>query len=179
MGVGFAHQLVGLLGRGVERERMIDAILDPERQPVVAAIDRGGGSVDEVGDAAAAGEFDQIDVADQIGLDIGPRIFDRVAHPGLGAEVDDPVEAGAVQCPLERFVVREVRLDRGKGLAVVAAELGIPVALQGDAVIIVEIVDSCDLVAAAQETVGDVMADEAGGAGDEDLHWWFLLPEGR
>jgi hypothetical protein len=40
MSVGLADQLVGLLGRGVKRERMVDPVLDPEGQAVIAAIDR-------------------------------------------------------------------------------------------------------------------------------------------
>jgi len=39
MGIGFAHQLVSALGRGIERNRMIDAILDAEGQLVIAAVD--------------------------------------------------------------------------------------------------------------------------------------------
>ncbi len=42
MGVGLAHQFIGALGRGVERDGMVGAVLHAERQAVIAAIDRGG-----------------------------------------------------------------------------------------------------------------------------------------
>jgi hypothetical protein len=84
--------------------------------------------------------------------------------------MNDAIEAGAVQRPLERLIVGEVGLDRREGVPVIAAQLGIAVALEGDAVIIVEIVDPDDLVAAGEEAVGDMMADEAGRAGHENLH---------
>ena len=41
-GITFAQQLVGLLCRGIERERVIDPVLDPKREALVAAVDRGG-----------------------------------------------------------------------------------------------------------------------------------------
>ena len=41
MRVGIAHQLVRLLGGGVERQGLVDTVLDAERQSVVVAIDRG------------------------------------------------------------------------------------------------------------------------------------------
>ena len=82
----------------------------------------------------------------------------------------DGVEIDAVERPEQRFVVGEIALDRREGLAMIAAQPGIPVALQDDAVIIVEIVDPDHFVAAAHEPVGEMMADEAGGAGHEDFH---------
>ena len=36
-------------------------------------------------DLAMAGQLQHIDVADQVGMDIGARIIDRIAHPGLRA----------------------------------------------------------------------------------------------
>ena len=43
-------------------------------------------------DAAVPGELEQVEMADQVGLDIGARILDRIAHARLRAEMDDPVE---------------------------------------------------------------------------------------
>ena len=48
MGVGVRHQLVRPLGRGVERDRVVDAVVDRERELVVAAVDRARAGVDEV-----------------------------------------------------------------------------------------------------------------------------------
>ena len=46
--------------------------------------------------AAMAGQLEHVEMADQVGLDVGVRILDRIAHPGLGAEMDDPVELSRV-----------------------------------------------------------------------------------
>ena len=37
------------------------------------------------------GAFHDVERADQVGFDIGPRIFQRIAHPRLRREVDDDV----------------------------------------------------------------------------------------
>ena len=45
-----------------------------------------------------------------------------------------------------------------------------PRVLQLDVVVVVEVVEADHLVAARQQALRDVHADEAGGAGDEDFH---------
>ena len=58
--VAVAHQLVRALGRGVQRDRLIDPVLDRERDLDVAAVDRARLAVDQMleGRAARAGELD-------------------------------------------------------------------------------------------------------------------------
>jgi len=46
LGVGGGHELVGLLGGGVERDRRVDSILLGERHLLVAAVDRARAGVD-------------------------------------------------------------------------------------------------------------------------------------
>ena len=70
---------------------------------------------------------------------------------------------------LVRRMVGEVHLDEAEAI-VAPAELGEPVALQLDAVIIVDVVDADHLLAAGEQPVADVEADEAGRAGHEDGH---------
>ena len=59
-GIAFAEQLVGFLRGGIERERMVDPVLDAERQALVAAIDRGGRRIDHVARAAVPGELEHV-----------------------------------------------------------------------------------------------------------------------
>ena len=49
-------------------------------------------------------------------------------------------------------------------------ELLQPCELQVDVVVLVEVVEPDDGVAAREQALCDVHADETGGAGDEDLH---------
>ena len=71
---------------------MVDPVLDPKRQAFVAAVDRRGGGIDHVPRLPRPGELEHVAVADEIGLDVGARVFEAVANAGLGAEVDDPVD---------------------------------------------------------------------------------------
>ena len=52
--------------------------------------------------------FEQVEMAGQIGGDIGARIVDRITHPGLGAQMDDAVEFECRQRAIERLMVGEV-----------------------------------------------------------------------
>ena len=64
--------------------------------------------------------------------------------------------------------IGEVGDDLGEaGAAFEAGEAG---ALEVDVVVVVEVVEADDFVAAVEQALGDVRADEAGGAGDEDFH---------
>jgi hypothetical protein len=59
---------------------------------------------------------------------------------------------------------------RRPGLRRDAVELGQPRLLEGHVVIIVDVVEAGHRIAARQQPRRDMEADEAGGAGDEDVH---------
>ena len=112
-------------------------------------------------------QFQQVQVPRDIGPDIGARVFQRVAHAGLGGEMQDAVHAFERQ-PVHRLVVGDVGAQEGEaGQAVQARQTG---ALQHPVVIAVEIVDPDDRLAAGEQGRGGMHADEAGDAGDEDAH---------
>ena len=151
MGVSLAHQLVRLLGRGVERERMVDAVIDRERQLGVAAVDRARAGVDHVAHAAVAGDLKHVEMADQVGLDVGVRVFDRVTHARLGAEVDDAVELVLPEGLGQPGGVGEILLQEGEAIAAAIDQPVTTVLLQRDRVIVIEIVDPDDAVAPFEE----------------------------
>ena len=97
---------------------MIDPVLDPERQRLVAAIDRRRAGIDEMLDLAMAGELEHVDLPHQVGADIGLRIDQRVAHAGLRPEMDDAVEPVRRGERLQRLLVAEIDLFEGEGVAV-------------------------------------------------------------
>src|SRR5436190_602982 len=117
MGIALAHQLVGLLGRCVQRDGMVDPVLDPERQRLVAAVDRRRARIDEMLDLAMASEFQHVDLSHQIGSDVGLRIDQRIADPRLGAQMDDPVEFVGSGEGFERLLVAEIDLLEAEGVA--------------------------------------------------------------
>src|SRR5690606_27797744 len=65
------------------------------------------------------------------------------------------------------------------GVARMVLEARQPRLLQGDVVVVVEVVEADDLVAARQQHLRDMTADEAGSAGDENLHAKYPETESR
>ena len=92
-----------------------------------------------------------------------------MAHAGLGGQMDDAVDvAMPVGQRQHGFAVGNVGLEEGEAL-VLAQRLQAG-ELQDRVVVGAEIVDADHRLAARQQGAGDVAADEAGGAGDEDGH---------
>lgn len=113
LGVGGGHELVGLLGGGVQRHRRVHAVLLRERHLLVAAVDRAGAGVDQVLHWVVAAGLEHVEESDEVALEVGARVLDGVADARLCGEVHHDVEA----------VLSEQALDEG-GVAQVAADEG-------------------------------------------------------
>ena len=63
-----------------------------------------------------AAEFQNVQVADQVGLNIGLRMVDRVTHAGLGGQVDDAVDRSTADRGAQSGQVGYIRFveDEGK-----------------------------------------------------------------
>jgi hypothetical protein len=122
-----------------------------------------------VADPPLACQLEDVEVAEQVGTRIGARIVDRVPHARLCAKVYDPVDLGGREPLVERVGLREVELVEGEGPAGLA-QVRQPRLLQGDRVIVVQIVDPDHGVAAGEQCPGDVHPDEPGDTGDEYRH---------
>ena len=150
---------------------MVDVVGLPERQPRVAAVDARAAGIDQVLHRVVPARLEDVEEAGDVRADVLVRIRQRVAHAGLRREVDDAIEA----------FLREQRVDRGPvgDVELVEREVGVlellqPRELEVDVVVLVEVVESDHGVAAREQALRDVHADETGGAGDEDFH--SLLP---
>ena len=86
--VGVRDQFVRGLGRRVQRARLVDALVLGERRRRRIAIHRRRTRIHQVLDAAMPAQLDQVDEADQVAVDIGVRMGQRIAHAGLRGEVD-------------------------------------------------------------------------------------------
>jgi hypothetical protein len=105
-------------------------------------------------------KFEDVEGADDVGADIGPRIFQAVAHPGLGGEMNDDVgtrldidlgEAlGILQHQLLGGEMRRLQQDR------------VTAPFERDVVIGRHAVDADDVVTGLDQPLGHVKADEAG-----------------
>src|SRR5690606_3045001 len=97
--VGVGHQLVGLLGGGVEGQRVVDVVVHRIGHLLVGAVHRAGRGVQQVLHGMGAAAFQDVQEAVQVAACVGARVAERVAHTGLGGQMDD-----------------HVRLHFGKGL---------------------------------------------------------------
>ncbi len=95
MAIGVGDQLIGALGRGVERDRGVDPVIDARRLLGVAAIDRGRAGINErCHSRQAAYRLEHDDLPHHVRLDIGVGILQRMADAGLGREMDDAIDLG-------------------------------------------------------------------------------------
>lgn len=171
LGVGGGHELVGLLGGGVERHRRVHAVLLGERHLLVAAVDRAGAGVDEVLDRVVAAGLEHVEEADEVALEVGTRILDGVAHARLGGEVHHDVEAVLGEQALDEGGVAQVAAHEGE--AAVGVGLGQHAqarVLDAGVIVAVEVVETDDhTVRLLEQLLDEERADEAGRSGDENF----------
>ncbi len=73
------EQLVGLLRRAVDAERVVGRVLLAEREPRRRAVDRARRGEHQVLDAAVPGAVEQLGEAEHVVLDVGARLVGRLA----------------------------------------------------------------------------------------------------
>ena len=108
------HHLVRLLGRGVERDRMVRCCRARGTGMLgVGAVDRARGGVHQVAGAVVARALEDVQEAGHVRVDVGVRVLERVAHAGLGGEVHDGVELPAREerSPSRRGRARSARTN--------------------------------------------------------------------
>ena len=186
--VAVGHQLVALLGGGVERDGIVDAVFDAEGNLLVAAVNRARRSIHEVPHRMVPAGFEYIIEADDVALDIDVRILDRIAHARLRRQVDDDVEPILFKQFLDQIAIGDAAADEGvtgmPGRAghdvcfrgrVLGVDLAEAIFLQCGIVVVVEIVEADDVdgIGAVEETEDEVGADEAGAAGNQNVHYCF------
>ena len=108
-------------------------------------------------------------MSDKIGANIGGGIFEAVAHPGLRAEMYDPVDRRVAQCGAKRLRIGKVEPMEAK-VSPFCRNHREPRLFQLRVVICVEVVDPDHRITARKQGAGDVHADEAGASGDENGH---------
>lgn len=169
LGVGGGHELVGLLGGGVERHRGVDAVLLRERHLLVAAVDRTGAGVDQVLDRVVAAGLEYVEEADEVALEVCARVLDGVAHARLGGEVHDDVKAVLSEQALDEGGVAQVAAHEGE--AAICVGLGQHAqarVLDAGVVIAVEVVEADNnVIGLIKQLLDEERADEAGGARHE------------
>ena len=112
--------------------------------------------------------LEDVEKTDQIRLDIGMRILESIADPGLRSQIDDPLGPVRGKHSLDFLAVGEVGFYKMK--IVLALQPRQTRELQIDVVIVVEVVNADDLVTAGDQRSCGLRADEARDAGNKNLH---------
>jgi hypothetical protein len=117
--------------------------------------------------AGVPAPLEDVEKANDIAVDVHMRILERVAHAGLGREMDDALRPFALEELCHSPSVGNVELDEPEtGLR---CKLRQPGLLQGNIVVVVEIVQPENVVAANEEPLRDMHSDESRCSRDEDF----------
>src|SRR6516225_2278589 len=119
--------------------------------------------------AIVPASLQHVEKALEVGIDISMRMFDRVAHAGLGREMNDRRKALPRKERCNCLAIREIGLHKGEA-AILTQDIQ-PRPLQGGVIIAVEIVEPEDRPAFGQKLSGDMKADETGRTRDQN---WLI-----
>ena len=86
--ISMGHQLVALLGGGVEAHGIVYLVVCRVWHFFVSAIDGRGRGIDQMFHLMVAARFEDVVKSDEVALDVSVGIGDAVAHACLGGEVD-------------------------------------------------------------------------------------------
>ncbi|MNH13311.1 hypothetical protein D3C79_728790 [compost metagenome] len=168
MAVTFSQQFIGALAGGVQRNGMIDRVLDTERHLAVGAVHRTARGVDQVVGAMVPTGFQHIEETHQVRLPVDIRVVQRVAHPGLGRQVHHLGKSVLLKQAHQGRFVDDVHFPEAKtrqSLQHLEACV-----LEFHVVIVVEVIDTNDLLTLAAQALDRMKADETGRTGDQDGH---------
>lgn len=158
---------------------MVHLIVGAEGDLRIAAVDGGGGSVDQVLHAfgaviiGMAAGFEDVVEADEVGLDVHVGIRNGIPHAGLGGEIHHDIrmpgdENGGNGLFICNISPDEMILRLPMGFAFVLQFLQ-TVLLQGYVVVVVHIVDADDADPLhRKEPLHQVRPDKSGRTGDEN-----------
>ena len=166
VGVVGAELFAGELGGGVRGDGLAEAEGLGERDGFEHAVDGGTGGKNEARGAGAFSGLQEVEGAEDVGVDIEFWVANGGAHAGSGCEVDDGVGLKLGEDPVREGGVADVGLEEFD-MGLVGREVG---PFQSGCVEIVEVVDDTHGVSGKESFVHDMGPDEPGSAGDKQLH---------
>ena len=144
-----------------------------ERHLSVSTVDAAGAGVGQMFDLVMPARFKQVGEGNHVAFHVGVGVLYRVAHSGLGGQVDNPLDALLGKAALyglgvgQVFAVENVAAAGALGGLFEDLEAGL---LDGRVVVVVDYVKPHYVVAALEQCLGDVKTDEACVAGDQSCH---------
>ena len=105
LAVAVGHELVALLGGGIEAHGIVHPIVNAERHLLVAAIHTGAAGVYQMLHGIVPARLQDVVEANHVGLDVRIRILDAVAHARLRGQVDHNVGLILPEHPAHQLAV--------------------------------------------------------------------------
>lgn len=168
MAVGVCHQFVRLFRCSVEAYGVVNIVADREGHLRVRTIHRTAGCVDKVSNLLVTAALQDIEKAIDITGGVGFGVRQRIANTRLGSEVDDSIELFSLEQVCDSLIVDQVQLLK---LEVgFRCELGEPSLFQVDTIVIIQIVETDNPIAALEQDSREMEANEASGARDKYVH---------
>ena len=167
--VGMGHQLIALLGGGVEAHGVVHLVVCRIGHFLVAAIDGRRRSIDQMLHFMVAAGLEDVVESYEVALDIGVGVGDAVAHACLGGEVDHYGYLVFGEDCLHGCLVGDRGVDEGP-VALQRFYLLQTFILDVDIVIVGDAIDAdhLDVLDIMEQALDEIAADKAGGACDED-----------
>ena len=112
------QELVALLGGGIQRDGMIDGIVRGVRHLLVGSVNGRAGSIDKVLDPLCSvvirmtAGLENVIEPDEIALDIGIGMSDRVPHTRLRCQIDDDIGMISIKDVLDHLLVRDIPAEK-------------------------------------------------------------------
>ncbi len=113
MAVAVRHQLVAFLGCCIERERMVNVVMDGEGHNSVGTVDAGTTGIDQMLHAGVTTAFEDMGETDDVAVNIGERALEGVSCAGLGGKVHHPVRVMRGKTCLYPLAVGEIDAQVG------------------------------------------------------------------
>jgi len=110
----------------------------------------------------------------QVGVDVGVRVLDAVAHARLGGQMDhhvEPAVANQAQHPISCY-----QIDPLEGEAGIGSEQGQPRLFEPRIVIGIQVVQPDDAMPLFQQASGEVKTDKPGSPRDQNMHSYPRIP---
>lgn len=164
MAVGVRHELIRLLRRRIEADRMIDIVRRRERRLLLVAVDRRARSKEQMLHRVMAARLEDIEETDDVRVDIRARMVDAVPHTSLRREIDDNVRLILLEQRRDRRLIRQVALDK-RERRILAQDLQ-PALLQADIVVVIDIIKADNRRPEPQQPLRQMKADKSRSTGD-------------
>lgn len=163
------HQLVALLRRGIEGYGIVHLVVCRVRHLLVAAIDRGGRSIDQMLDLMVTASLQDIVESDKVALNVSIRIGDAVADSCLSGKVHDNGNLVFREDFLHCVFVSDGGMNKSP-IPMQGFDFFQPLILDVDIVVVGDGIDTdnLDVLDIVKESLDEVATDKAGSACHED-----------